>query len=125
MSVTFHLADGERYFIPEPADELWVNLNNSNARDLLAWLDLDHLGLWDAPRVQLSDLAARCRRRLWSEPRNHDPAIAAEDTGGPGTGQARSIYAGRRPGYLRDLTKRLLQLAEHGLQKGFTHIYWG
>ena len=128
MSISFQVTDGERFFMPEPKHELWINVNNSNARDLFVWLGLGHpetLELSNVPRILLNDFAARCRRRLWDEPRNHDPALPMQDFGGPDPEHARVIFVGRRAGYLRDQTKRLLQLAEYGLKNGFTHIYWG
>jgi hypothetical protein len=87
-----------------------VNVCNANARDLLHWLGLpvDEYG-----QVPASDLAARCRRRLWDEPRNHDAAVSADDRLAA-TGLAaddRVVMQGRRPGYLRHQTERLLAVA--------------
>jgi hypothetical protein len=55
--------------------------------------------------LRARDLAARCRRRLWPEPRNIDPAI-------PSSVDGIMIEAGRPAGYLRDRTARLLAIAE-------------
>jgi hypothetical protein len=86
-----------------------VNLANGNALDLLAWLGLtvDYCG-----QIPASELAPKLRRRLWDESRNHDPAIAGEESGGPGTGQCRAVYTGRRPGYLRERCEQLLATCE-------------
>lgn len=95
-----------------------INLANSNAWEFLTWLDIpvDYCGA-----VEARDLAAKCRRRLWDEERNHDPAISGEESGGPGTGQCRSIICGRRPDYLRSTTERMLKLAE---QAGDNFVSW-
>lgn len=94
-----------------------LNLSNANARDLLQWLDL-------APKehgvISASELAARCKRRLWDEARNHDPALEGYEQSEPG--QAKLIVAGRRPDYLRENTERLLKLAE----RADSHfVMWG
>ena len=79
-----------------------LNLSNANACDLLRWLgyEAEPVGT-----LRAGDLAARCRRRLWPEPRNQDPAI-------PGSVDGRMIDAGRPADYLRDRTARLLAIAE-------------
>ena len=91
-----------------------LNQSNGNARDLIEWLDLmefcddGHLfGSMDA-----RELVARCQRRLWDEPCNHDPALPPESSGGPGTGMARLSYSGRAAGYLRGKTEELLFIAK-------------
>lgn len=100
-----------------------LNLNGSNALDLLRWLGLpaEEYGEHSA-----ADLAARCQRRLWEADRNHDPAIPAAEEGGPGTGQCRVIYVGRRPDYLREKAADLLKLAEQARATGEgAVITWG
>ena len=96
-----------------------VNVGYSYDMELLRWL-------WITPEpcghIKATELAAKCRRRLWDEPRNHDPAIEGSDTGGPGTGQCRSIYFGRREGYLRMRTEELLKIAELA---GDHYVFWG
>lgn len=102
MSVTFAATH-------DPARTL--NLANLNAIDLLRWLGLrvdseaELIGEVAAP-----ELAARCRRRLWDEPRNHDPEL-------PGSliaeaGRPTVVICGRRAGYLREKTAELLTLVE-------------
>jgi hypothetical protein len=105
MSVTFTVAGVDD-------DEVsYVNVANDNAMELLYWLGLspnsDLCG--EAPA---SDLAARCRRRLWPIARNEDPGRPGAESGGPGTGTARCISFGRDPGYLPRVATRLLALAE-------------
>jgi hypothetical protein len=99
-----------------------VNLCNANAFDLLQWLGLTPASLGDFPA---RELAARCRRRLWDEARNHDPALAADDRlaalGGP-AGGAQVVMQDRRPGYLRHQTERLLAVAQAA---GDGLVCWG
>jgi len=134
MSVTFSAADWKdhpkfgRILYPlhscedYPCDECnahMLNCANSNARELLAWLGLpatdELLG-----EVEASELAARCRRRLWNEDRNHDPGIEGYEDSTPG--QCRSIQCGRRADYLRDRTAALLVVAETA---GAGFVTWG
>jgi hypothetical protein len=97
-----------------------VNCNNANARDLMSWLNLpvDYSGHIEAP-----ELAARCRRRLWDESRNHDAGMTsderAERVGLPNT--SRCIMGGRAPDYLRDRTAQLLRVCE---KAGGDFIVW-
>lgn len=98
-----------------------LNVTNDNARELLAWLGVssDLCG-----HIKATELAVKCRRRLWPEARNYDPAIPPIDTNCGVTGMclcaegrnpvphARVIYGGRGPGYLRDKTEVLLRIAE-------------
>lgn len=84
-----------------------LNMANQNAMEWLSWIGL-------APsyggNIEARDLAARCRRRLWNESRNHDPALEGDDykiEGGP-----RVIICGRRPDYLREQTERMLKICE-------------
>ena len=86
-----------------------LNVSNANARDLLAWLglvaDSELCGDIDA-----RELAAKCRRRLWEESRNHDAAVAGfEDKR---EGRATMIDCGRSADYLRERTAQLLSVAE-------------
>jgi hypothetical protein len=82
-----------------------LNMANSNAVEWLRWvgLEADYGG-----QIEARDLAARCRRRLWDEQRNYDPAVEGADykiDGGP-----RVIVADRRPNYLREQTERMLKI---------------
>jgi hypothetical protein len=88
-----------------------VNLCNTNALDLLQWLALP---VEDYGQVQARELAARCRRRLWDEPRNHDDALSgAERASAIGLAEDdRVVVSGRRAGYLRAQAGRLLAVAE-------------
>lgn len=88
--------------------QMSINLANGNARDLLAWLGIDMLDGYGS--MPAREVAALCRRRLWNETRNHDPEVPGFDSQKPD--QARVIYQGRRPGYLREQTERLLKIAE-------------
>lgn len=129
MSITFHSDNhkcdcGNRWMMdcepfgddvadwPEPyychvCTELEMNLANENAYDLMRWLDLtaDCYG-----ETRATELAARCRRRLWDEARNHDTGREAYEekvVNGP-----RFVVMGRMPGYLREKTEKLLKIAE-------------
>ena len=84
-----------------------LNIANSNAVDLLAWLDL---GTEQYGHINAKELAARCRRRLWDEPRNDNPAI--EPTEFQPAGGPKVFVGGRRPNYLREMVQRLLKIAE-------------
>ncbi len=50
---------------------LIFELERSDALDLLEWLGL---GRREFGAIEPSELLALCRRRLWPEPRNYDPA---------------------------------------------------
>lgn len=130
MSVTFlatRLVDGRREPLfhchctdwCDACQERELNLSNVNARDLLDWLELsvsdDLYGT-----VTAHDLAARCRRRLWNEPRNHDQGF--EGYIDEQTGRCTVVMGGRPDGYLRQRTKRLLQIAE---LSGDHDVSWG
>ncbi|WNZ66213.1 hypothetical protein QEG98_42095 (plasmid) [Myxococcus sp. MxC21-1] len=97
------------FFVSGDADEL--NVSNSNARDLLSWLGYHQAAAGDLyGELPARDLAARCRRRLWPEVRNLDPAIAPVVERLPG--EPLFFQCGRPEGYLRDRTEQLLALAE-------------
>jgi len=119
MSVTFCIYDPEANRLVGEDD--FVNLANDNARDLLEWL-----GLNDDPYLTGShdadDLIARCRRRLWDVPRNHDPELPRVEE--RPLAHATYIFPGRRPGYLREKTQLLLELAEKAKEGGY-RISWG
>lgn len=90
----------------ENCTDVSLNLGNSNAFDLMQWLGIpvDYCG-----QISAREVVARCQRRLWDVDRNHDPAIEGWEQGAAG---ARHIYPGRRPGYLRDATERMLRVAQ-------------
>lgn len=81
-----------------------LNLCNANAADLLAWLDLPCEELYG--QAPAREVAAKCRRRLWDIPRNHDAALDEIQL------SERAVVSGRPAGYLREKTQRLLKLAE-------------
>lgn len=94
-----------------------INMANGNAMEWMRWVGLvaDYGG-----EVEASKLAALCRRRLWDEQRNYDPAIEGDEfkvEGGPMV-----IMCGRRPNYLREQTERMLKLCE---KAGDGVISWG
>ncbi|MCY1023968.1 hypothetical protein [Pyxidicoccus sp. MSG2] len=86
-------------------------LSNTNARELLTWLGYTPQEIGDLYGVlPARELAARCRRRLWPEARNVDPALVAREE--HDDGHPRLVFCGRPAGYLRDRTAQLLSLAE-------------
>lgn len=84
-----------------------VNMANGNAREWLTWVGLPP---HDGGEISARDLAARCRRRLWDEGRNHDPATEGYESKAPGC--ARLVVCDRRPGYLRERTAQMLKVCE-------------
>jgi hypothetical protein len=108
MSVFIEILGGKTDFDDQTT---YLNPSNANGRDLLRWLGYDELADMDQPYGELvaSELAARCRRRLWPEARNSDPGREGGEV--PGL-SARVIDCGRRPGYLEEKVEQLLHLAE-------------
>lgn len=108
---------------PSPADYTCnicnhtMNLNNRNAHDLLDWIGLK---FEECGSVSARDMAAKCRRRLWNEPRNYD--IGIESTEENQLGHAKVVNCGRDPGYLRHKTEKLLEIADWA---GDNLIAWG
>ena len=104
------------------------NLANSNARDVLSWLDLEDEYL--CGRLKATEFRARCKRRLWDEPRNHDPGMTADEVAHhlgleP---SCRVITQARAPGYIRAQITRLLKIAEEAIEEAGeeeTYISWG
>lgn len=94
-----------------------INLNNRNACDLLAWLDLPTEEYGSLPA---REMAARCKRRTWDVARNLDAGIEPQAYKVPNGPQVYS--GGREPGYLRHRVEQLLQLAE---KAGDGQIVWG
>jgi hypothetical protein len=98
-----------------------VNMGNGNALEFMEWISIraDYGGDIPAP-----ELAARCRRRLWDESRNHDPALSGEDRAAAMgvAGNPRVIVGDRMPGYLRMRTEQMLRICE---KAGNRHISWG
>jgi len=106
------LSGPEELLLTCPACKGELNLCSTRASELLTWIGLraEQCGHHSA-----RDLAARCRRRLWDEERNHDPALSGEaqrEALGLPQGGARAIMFGRDAGYLRDRTAQLLSVAE-------------
>lgn len=95
-----------QYSCPDCTD-VEVNMANANARDWLRWMGLPPD---DAGQISARDLAARCRRRLWDENRNHDPAVEGAEYKAPGF--ARLVACDRRPNYLRERTEQMLKICE-------------
>lgn len=96
-----------------------LNIGEFNIRDLLNWLDLPVTDDGFHGEIRATELAARCRRRLWDEARNHDPELPGSATkiiGGPTV-----INCGRSPDYLRGRTDDLLRLA---IKAGERWVYW-
>lgn len=93
-----------------------INLSNANARDLMSWLDLPRD---DCGEMKASELAARCRRRLWPEDRNDDEGREGFVDASPG--RATLIDCGRSPGYLRQRTEQLLRVCERA---GEAFVVW-
>jgi hypothetical protein len=110
MSITFSAYNPETHTGAGPD----MNLCNSNAYDLMNYLglEIDCCGNHDA-----SDLAARCRRKLWDESRNHDPAL-------PVVVEGRMTYCGRPEGYLRSKCEFLLEVAEYAIKHDM-EVSWG
>jgi hypothetical protein len=94
-----------------------INMANMNAMEFMAWVDLavDYGG-----QVSAKELAARCRRRLWDEARNHDPMREGSEYKFPGGPMI--IECERRPDYLRSQTERMLKVCE---KAGDNLIAWG
>ena len=116
MSITFNV-EGERPDLDRP--ETYLNVNNMNGAELLRWL-----GLSGEPygEVSTSDLEARCRRRLWPEPRNADTGRSAEE---PEEHRGRVHIGGRRAGYLPEKAEELVKLCERAKARGAERIRWG
>lgn len=88
-----------------------LNYSSANAEDVLRWLGVD-------PRtedglcgdIKGTELAAKCRRRLWPEKRNETPAVESTDVKRPG--QCRIIMGSREANYHQERARELLVLAE-------------
>lgn len=112
MSVTFSI-EGAR--VDWQTGEGFINLANTNARELLRWLGLPNGEGELSGDAPAAEIAARCRRRLWPEARNEDPGV-------PATREGRVIDCGRRPGYLPEKVALLLALCEGA---GDRRLTWG
>jgi hypothetical protein len=104
-------------FFCDDCTNVELNMANTNAADWMRWI-----GLASGPcgEIKANELAALCRRRLWDEERNHDPALDGDDykiDGGP-----RVIISDRPANYLRDQTARMLKICE---KAGDRLIAWG
>jgi predicted Rdx family selenoprotein len=90
--------------------DTFVQLSIENGQAILAWLWFKQE---DYGYMEASELAARCRRRLWPIPRNFDPATP------PKKDRRGNIFSPGRPaGFLRAHTEALLQLAERAGKEG-------
>jgi len=100
-----------------------LDVNCSNARDLLTWVGVD-VGEELCGSIEAPELAARCRRRLWDESRNHDPAMTGDERAESlGLEQSeRVITCGRSADYLRRRCADLLRVAETA---GTNFVAWG
>jgi hypothetical protein len=137
MSITFSI-EGRRHGCAEPWEcaecSLYnVNICNTNAYALLEWLGLNPDPWGQANSCNPSDFAARCRRRLWPEPRNEDPGRPPLVDGQEMSGDeitvaklecARVIDCGRQPGYLQARVAQLLVLAEEAIRLK-SNVVWG
>lgn len=119
MGSTSHKSQKIRFMVAGDLDysenrpETFIQLAEADSNDLLKWL---WLPASDFGYVAASDLAARCRRRLWPLPRNYDAGIPARQESSNGT--VRLVVSGREPGYLRARTEELLKLAERAGPNG-------
>jgi len=113
MSITFHIA-GEPW---DEAGERELNVSNCNGYALLEWLGItpDYCG-----SIKATDLAARCRRRLWPESRNVDEGRKGFISTTPG--HATMVDCGRAPGYFTERAEQLLAICELA---GNGDICWG
>jgi len=109
--------DAPAEFFCDDCTNVEVNMSNANAREWLRWIGLapDNGG-----EISARDLAARCRRRLWDEARNYDPAALGYEHKADGC--ARLIVCDRRPNYLRERTEQMLKICE---KAGERLIAWG
>jgi len=118
MSVDFHV-EGEHFDPEAPQDHsVWINLCNANARDLLDWLHIPHEDLMG--QIKGTELAVKCRRRLWDEDCNHDPGKDELIIKTPG--KATLIECGREDDYLRVRTQWLLAMA---VRAGERMVFFG
>lgn len=112
MSITFQI-EGERIKWEDPDYDSFMNLNERNGLDLIAWLNfpapVDSYG-----EIPARELAALCTRRLWPEDRNTDEGIAVVSAG-------RIHMGGRCTGYLKGRTEELLKLCNRA---GDRRIVW-
>lgn len=95
--------------------ETFVEMYEQDAMDLLEWLGFPSRNFGFLPS---SDLKAKCKRRLWDEARNHDPAVTKPNPvkalypswTSMAVPQTKTIL--RPAGFLRARTQELLKLAE-------------
>lgn len=94
-------------FTCDNCTDVEVNMANVNAAEWMRWIGIPCTSIGEMPA---KELAALCRRRLWDEQRNYDPALDGAEykvEGGPMV-----IMAGRRPNYLRSQTELVLRVCE-------------
>lgn len=90
--ITFIVCGDVDYKESDPST--FMKLTSTEAKELLGWLGIDRFTN-DFGFLELSDLRAKCMRRLWPIPRNTDPAKGA-----------------RPVGYLKGKTEEMLKLVE-------------
>lgn len=103
-TITFVIAGDTEYAESDPSS--YMLLSERDARDLLKWLG-EPGDVWGV--IQSKEMAARCRRRLWPEARNHDPALVGQER--VVRGVKRAVPA-REAGFLRTKTEEMLRLCE-------------
>jgi hypothetical protein len=108
---------GDHDWSPKPGYEhTHVCLCKQDAIALLEWLGF-------APNLRglypLSEVRARCRRRLWDVPRNYDEGTIIYET--QADGSERALYY-RRPHSLRAITQQLLTMVESRMLPDTTHL---
>ena len=107
MSITFSVHGRP---VDYDSDSGWLNLSNTNARDLLTWLGYADVDLWSGDLLLARHLATQCRERLALKHGNVDrERPPSETTGAQG---CRWVESGRPEGYLMDQAERLLVLAD-------------
>jgi len=107
--ITFFIA-GDVTFSTSDQDTFLL-LDATDAADLMRWLGYPCEGGSPFGTLPVSDLKARCRRRLWPIPRNTDPALESRRRVGH-SGAVLDTQKAREAGFLRKQTQRLLALAE-------------
>ena len=95
--------------VGDPNDDSYVNLSNSNAREILTVLRVPGADAADlCGEIAATDLARLCMTYInTSEPDPERPSSEPLRD----VSRARLVICGRRPGYLREVAGRLWRLA--------------